>query len=537
MLAITVKQFISAEPHSAVASWRKPMLQVAWDKLTGAIAMRLAKSLKQLAVLMLLVLTAINVSADPTDDLPDFGDSAGALISPAQEKKLGESFMRQVRRYAPVVDDVEVEDYIQQLGESLAQHADYDGDFTFFMIESNVINAFAVPGGFIGFHTGLILNSKSESEVASVMAHEIVHITQRHGARGIEAQARDNIPAMAALLGAIVLTAIDPQAGIGALTAVQAAQVQKQINFTRGNEREADRIGIKLMHEAGYNTRSMADFFQRLQVANRYTDPKHIPEILRTHPVTVNRISEARERAEQMDNNNVRDDSFEYKIVWHKLNVAAASDPGQAKDYYARLLENGDFKHESIARYGYVLALTEAGDVNNARIEAAKLLASDPGVISFRLAAARVEQRGNDFNAALDHFRTAYEMDPTSRAAVYGYANMLTLADQPEASRKLLRNYGVGNRQDPKFYALIAEAENRMGAKAKSHFSLAEYYRIVGELNLASVQLRLAQSSPDVTNYELHRIDARLDEVNKEMIELRTSLKQREKERDQRRGR
>ena len=475
------------------------------------------------------------VHADPTEDLPDFGDSAGALISPAQEKKLGESFMRQVRRYAPVVDDEEVEDYIQQLGQSLAEHADYDGDFTFFVIDSRVINAFAVPGGFVGFHTGLILNSKSESEVASVMAHEIVHITQRHGARGIEAQARNNIPAMAALLGAVLLTAIDPQAGIGALTAVQAAQVQKQINFTRGNEREADRIGIKLLHEAGYNTQSMADFFQRLQIANRYTDPKHIPEILRTHPVTVNRISEARERAERMDNSHIRDDSFEYKIVWHKLNVKAANDPAQAKYFYAKLLADGNFKQESIARYGYVLALTEAGDINDARIEVAKLLASDPGVISFRLAAARVEQRADDFPAALKHYRAAYEMDPTSRAAVYGYANMLTLAGEPQKARKLLKSYGVGNRQDPKYYKLIAEAETRMGARAKSHFSLAEYYRIVGELNLAAVQLRLAQKAPDVTNYELHRIDARLDEVNKEMIELKTSLKEREEEREQRR--
>ena len=473
--------------------------------------------------------------ADPADDLPDFGDSAGAIISPAQERKLGESFMRQIRRYAPVVDDEEVEDYIEQLGQSLAKHVDYDGDFTFFMIDARPINAFAVPGGFIGFHTGLILNSKGESEVASVMAHEISHITQRHGARGIEAQARGNIPAMAALLGAMVLLAVDPQAGIGAITAVQAAQIQKRINFTRGNEREADRLGIKLLHEAGYNTKSMAEFFQRLQTASRYTDPKHIPEILRTHPVTTNRISEAKERAEQLDNGTVRDDSFEYQIVWHKLNVAAADDPAVAKQYYTRILSTGDYKHEPIARYGYVLALTEAGDVNEARVEAAKLLGSDPGVISFRLAAGRVEQRANDNEAALRHFKTAYEMDPTSRAAAYSYANMLTLAGQAEASRKLLRDYGVGDRQDPKFYKLLAEAETRMGAEAKSHFSLAEYYRIVGELNLAAVQLRLAQKAPDVTNYERHRIDARLDDVNEEMLKLKKSLKEREKDEQERR--
>lgn len=523
--------------HALLQSGQMPeqLAKAELDPYRAKFANMPARVLFSCLILFLLSFQTPQTAADPSDDLPDFGDSAGAIISPAQEKKLGESFMRQVRRYAPVVDDEEVEDYIQQLGDSLAKHVEYDGEFSFFMIDSRVINAFAVPGGFIGFHTGLILNSKGESEVASVMAHEISHITQRHGARGIEAQARGNIPAMAALLGAMVLLAVDPQAGIGAITAVQAAQVQKQINFTRGNEREADRLGIKLLNEAGYDTRSMADFFQRLQTANRYTDPKHIPEILRTHPVTTNRISEAKQRAEQLDHSNVRDDSFEYKIVWHKLNVAAANDPAIAKQYYTRLLATGDYQHASIARYGYVLALTEAGDVNDARIEAAKLLASDPGVLSFRLAAARVEQRASDDAAALAHFKTAYQMDPTSRAAVYGYANMLTLAGQPEESRKLLRDYGVGDRQDPKFYKLIAEAETRMGAKSKSHFSLAEYYRIVGELNLSAVQLRLAQQAPDVTNYERHRIDARLDEVNEEMLKLRKSLKEREKDEEARR--
>ena len=269
---------------------------------------------------------------------------------------------------------------------------------------------------------------------------------------------------MAALLGAVVLAAINPDAGLGVLTAVQAAQVQKQINFTRGNEREADRIGIQLLHKAGYETEAMADFFQRLQTANRYNDPKYIPEILRTHPVTVNRISEARERAEQLPQDDSQGKTASPTISCApKLSVAAARDPAIAKQVFKNRLQAATFAEEALARYGYVLALTEAGDFAEARVEVDKLISASPGVISFRLAAGRVEQRAGDYNAALEHFKFAYEMDPTSRAATYGYANSLTLAGQPEAARKLLRSYAAGSRQDPKFFKLIAEAETKMG--------------------------------------------------------------------------
>ena len=294
------------------------------------------------------------------DELPDFGDSAGAIISPEQEKQLGEGFMRQMRRYAPVVTDEEVEDYVQKLGMSLGELSGYYGEFTFFMLDARGINAFAVPGGFIGIHTALILESHGESEVASVLAHEIVHITQRHTARMIEAQQRMNIPRMAAMLGALAVMAMNPEAGMGALTAVRALSAQGQINFTRANEREADRIGIQLLHEAGYNTHAMADFFQRLQTASRYTDPAFIPEILRTHPVTVNRISEAKERALRLGDAPVREDSYEFHLIRTKLDVRSARDPVAAKRFYERALREGTAAHESIARYGYILALTAA---------------------------------------------------------------------------------------------------------------------------------------------------------------------------------
>lgn len=469
------------------------------------------------------------------DDLPDFADSAGAIISPEQEKQLGEGFMRQMRRYAPVVTDEEIEDYIQKLGMSLGKLSGYYGDFTFFMLDARGINAFAVPGGFIGVHTALILESDNESEVASVLAHEIVHLTQRHTARMIEEQQRTSIPRMAALLGAIALTAMNPEAGMGALMGVQALTVQNQINFTRANEREADRIGIQLLYEAGYDTYAMADFFQRLQTASRYTDPDFIPEILRTHPVTVNRISEARERAERLGKAPIHEDSYEYYLVKTKLAVRSAEDPLPVKRFYETVLRDGTFVNEGVARYGYVLALTEAGDYDAARIEVAKLMLESPNILAFRLAAGQLELRAGNVPGALEHYAQAYRDDPESRAAVYGYAHMLNLAGKPQEAKKMLRDYRATTRRDPRFFKLLAEAENGLGQTANSHFSLSEYYRSLGELHLAVQQLRLAQKTPDISNYQRLRIDARMDEINDEISQLEQGTAGRERERQERR--
>ena len=470
-------------------------------------------------------------------ELPEIGDSAGSIISPEQERQLGQATMRQVRRMAPLVTDEEVEDYMQKLGMELGKHSNYYGDFHFFVIESPVINAFAVPGGYIGMHTGLILGSKSESEVASVLAHEISHLTQRHGARMIEAASNMSIPSMAAFLGAILVAAVAPQAGMGVLAGVAAAQQQYQINFTRANEKEADRIGIELLNKSGFRTLAMADFFDRLQLANRYSDPKMIPEYLRTHPVTVNRIAEARERAERMNDKVVREDSYEYHLIWHKLNVMGAQDPVQAKNYYETTLRDGSFKNESAARYGYTLALIEARDFDRARIELGKLMLEAPRIPAFRLAEAKLEQEAGNTRQALLLLKKLLADEPESRAAAYTYVSLLNQTGQPEIAKRVLRDFGVADERDPRFYKLLAEAEQGLGDQANSHYNLAEYYRSVGELELAFEQLRLAQIVPDLSHYQRLRIDARIDEIEKDLNRLdRDRAKRREREERRQQG-
>ena len=451
--------------------------------------------------------------AQESIELPDIGDSAGSVISQEQERKIGEDFMRQARRFAPIVDDEEVEDYIQELGESMSDLTNYFGDFNFMVIDSPQINAFAVPGGFVAFYVGLILQTESEAELASVMAHEISHVTQRHGARMLEAASQLNVPMIAATIGAIALAIANPQAGSAALMATQAAAAQYQINFTRGNEKEADNIGLRLMSDAGYDTQKMAVFFERMQHANRFSDPKHIPEYLRTHPITINRIAEARGRAESVKPSIVREDSYKYYLIKTKLLVRSARDPVLARQHFQEVLRNADYSNEELARYGYALALTESGDFEQARIMLLKLMTDYPTVVPFHIAAGQLERRAFDFNASLERFEAAFELEPENRAAVYGYINALLLVERAEEAKALLRKYGLADRRDPKFYKFLAEAETKLGEKANSHHSLAEYYMSVGEFPHAAEQLRLARATPGLSNYQRQKIVARLEDV------------------------
>ena len=474
------------------------------------------------SIVILIAALGVYPSSRAADaiELPEIGDSAGAIISPEQEHRLGEEYMRQIRRQAPIVTDDEVEDYIQTLGTSLSKYTNYELGFHFFMLQSSVINAFALPGGYVAVHSGLMLETTNESELASVIGHEISHVTQRHGARMIEEASHMSAPMIASMVAGLALMAINPQAGAGALLAGQAAAQQMQINFTRANEKEADALGIRLMTQANYDTQMMASFFERMQRASRYTDPSYIPEYLRTHPITINRIAEARNRAAQIKQAGVLQDSLNYHLVKARLRVMGEPDPMQAVRYFQDALARHDEEREDASHYGYALALTEAGDFDKARRELAKLLVAYPNLIAFHLAAGRVEQRATLFAAALPYFAKAYQLEPESRAAVYGYVSALLLVDRAQEAKDLLGSYGLSDRRDPKFYKLLADAQDHLGEAPEAHGSLAEYYYGVGEFPYAAEQLRIARESPGLNNYQRQKIVARLEEVENTLQRL-----------------
>jgi predicted Zn-dependent protease len=450
--------------------------------------------------------------------LPEIGSPAGAVLSPADEKRLGEAFMREIRIRLPVVDDPEVTEYAQSLGYRLVSHSDNATTrFTFFVLADPAINAFAAPGGFIGINSGLLLAAESESELAAVLAHEIAHVTQRHIARSIQMAEAATLPALAGMLAALVIGTQSADAGAAAAAAVTAGQAQQQINFTRENEREADRVGMTLLHEAGFEPRSMPAFFERLQQSFRYYSQP--PEFLSTHPVTVSRIADTRNRAEQYAS-GAQQDSIRYQMVREKLRVGTATDPKLAVRHYQEALERAPKPAPVAVRYGYALALLKARHATEARQVLTELVEATNGEqVPIRAALAESELAAGNTNTALQLYSEALRLYPDSPILTQGYVSALISTGQAETALNVLDAYGRYRPPDAATYKLFAQAYEQTGQSAHGHLALAEYFYLNGRLDEAMQQLRLGrQQSPDEF-YQRARIEARLEEIKTEQAE------------------
>src|SRR6185503_15912980 len=291
--------------------------------------------------------------------LPDLGDAGGGELSLQAERRLGEQVMRDIRLDPSYLDDPEISEYLNALGARLvAASPGARQDFEFFAVRDNSINAFALPGGFVGVNTGLISASDNESEIASVLAHEIAHVTQRHIARQIGIQKQMQTPMMIAMAAAILLGRSRPDLAQGAAIATQGAAIQSQLSFSRDFEREADRIGFQTLMGAGFDVRAMGVFFEKMQRYTRILDSGAVPTYLRSHPVTTERIADAQSRAEgQPFRQSV--DSLEYHLVRAKVR-AEAVDPRDAVKLFTDAVNDRRFAHEPGARYGLAVAYLRA---------------------------------------------------------------------------------------------------------------------------------------------------------------------------------
>ena len=296
------------------------------------------QKIRKVFAFLFIMLPNVLFAANENISLPDFGDSAGSVISPSYERRLGQMFLKQVRHFSRIIDDPEVESYIQALGYNLSSHSDNtEQPFTFFMIDNPVSNAFAGPGGMIGINSGVILNSESESEFAGVVAHEIAHVTQRHLARTFEEAKKFSLPTAAAMIGALIIATQDPAAGQAAITGIAGFNVQNQINFTRENEEEADRIGISLLAKSDYDPRGMPAFFERLQKISKFSQ-SNAPDFFRTHPLTTSRIADSRSRAESYPEKKFKN-SHTYELIRYKLLVKTLKTPKEAILFLRNRLE------------------------------------------------------------------------------------------------------------------------------------------------------------------------------------------------------
>ncbi len=440
------------------------------------------------------------------DQLPDFGDSSGALISPVQEQALGEAFMRSVRHQATLVTDPHVNRYIRQLGARLVTNSDSPGyPFTFFVVDDPSVNAFAGPGGRIGVHTGLLLAAENESELAGVMAHEIAHVTQRHLLRAYESAQQLSLPTAAATIAAILLGAAtgSADAGIAAATAVQAGSIQQQLNFTRANEKEADRIGIQTLSRAGIDPFGMPAFFERLYQTTRLYGAASIPEFLSTHPVTTDRIAESIDRAGKLANQKQRD-SLEFELTKVRLAVLQSREPGQ-------LLRGLGEYSGTAQRYGQALADWRTGKKSRARKQLSELRQTDPDRILYRTTLARMLMDDGRIKEGLALFEDTLRLYPGDLVAGQYYAEALLLAGKAKEARDviltLLRHEQA---RTPAIYRLWARATSISGPAWETRFASAELYFMNGNLTLSIDQLEQALQLKTLNDYDRARIQARL---------------------------
>ncbi|HVB48640.1 MAG TPA: M48 family metalloprotease [Burkholderiales bacterium] len=474
---------------------------------------------------LLLVLVLVAVPRAYAGGLPDLGDPASAVLSPRLERHIGEQAAREIRSAPSYIDDPEIIDYLDTIGNRLvaAMPSPYP-EFQFLPIRNSEINAFAMPGGFVGVNSGLIMATDNESELAAVLAHEITHVTQNHIARMLTAQQRLQLPTMLALAAAIIAGRSRPDLAVGAAAAAQGGVVQSQLAYSREFEREADRIGFERLVKAGFDPRAMGQFFEKLQSYTRLSQDGSIPAWLQDHPLTPERIADAENRAADYPYRQ-HVDSVEYGLVRTKLR-AEEHDPRDAVSRFSSALSDGRYANEADARYGLVVALLRADQPRQAEAALAKLRVTGVASPMIETLAARVAQARSDRGGALELLKRAHANYPYSRILFYAYAGALEDGGQ---NAQALKVAGAGLQlypHDARLYGLKAKAYAALGKGLLQHQAQAEVYYLEGSLPAAIEQLQLARAAGDGSFYDLSMIDARLRDLRAERKEEQKDDKQ-----------
>lgn len=443
--------------------------------------------------------------------LPDIGDPAREYLGSNEEDELGYGIYQELLAGGYIVQDPFLNEYIDSVGQRIATHAPRDGGrFTFFLINDPSINAFALPGGFIGVHTGLLIVTRTESELAGVLGHEAAHVTQLHIARRFAYQHQMRIPNIAATIAAALVAS---QAGGDAAAAVAGASAlgtQGEINFTRTNEYEADRVGTNYLVQSGFDPNGMPDFFERLAQSSRLQGGSGVPEFLRTHPVETNRIAEARARIAKLSGKKAPRSGLQYYLAKARTVALSTRDPDSMADSFIRRLEQGKYQNASADRYGLAICLRRARRLDEAAQQIDQLLQNTPESLAYLIEAAEIAISRNDGETARSMFETAERLYPGDYRLAVSYGDALVKSGQ---NRKALHVLRPALRRDPSYsdaYALYARAALQSGMIADSHAHMAIFYDLRGQPQLAQQQLRLGLQDPQLTPYQRSRMEAHM---------------------------
>ncbi|MGH8447508.1 MAG: M48 family metalloprotease [Solimonas sp.] len=443
-------------------------------------------------------------------DLPQIGEPADNTLSPAQEKALGGRVMAELYRDGYTIEDPELIDYVNAIGYQLAgASSTRPPPLTIFVVQDPRINAFALPGGFIGVNAGTLLASDNESELAGVMGHELAHVTQRHIARTAEDTQVGTIATWLAVIAAIIAGSADPDVVMGALAIGQGINYQRQVSYTRAHEQEADRIGIQTMSGAGYDPNGMATFFGKLQQQSRLYG-NGIPEILLTHPLSTNRMAEAQARAAEMPKIK-HEDSIEFGLMRARSRVLSAEMPGEALDYFGGEIRAGRDSVEN--RYGLAFAQQEQSQIPVAMQTLAPLVERFPKQANIQLLNADLLAQSGRRELALDAYRRVLQLYPRYAPAILDYADALMNAGQPDAARQYLLSHDQSQGTQMATYKLLAQAARESGNLAESAYQMGTYLFMRGDAGGSLAQLDAGLRLPNLTAQERARLVAKRSEV------------------------
>jgi predicted Zn-dependent protease len=450
-------------------------------------------------------------------DLPDLGDSSSASMSLTDEVKIGKDVVNSMRADNEISDDAEITAYLNELGGRIAAHVEApDLHFHYYLVPDPTINAFALPGGFVGVNSGLVLTTQSEAELASVLGHETAHVAQHHIARMQAGNGVNQLVVLAAILaGALAAKSGNGQVGIGAVNAGIGLSIQNQLSFSRDFEREADRFGQQYMYAAGYDPHAMPDFFQRMQQANRNNDNNAFA-FLRTHPVTVERISEAQNRAQNL-HSRMRADSTGYLLAREKIRFQTQG-ADEAAHYYQTALARRQFLNEGAVWYGLALCRLAQQDIPKAReaIAAAKrLLPSNPMLFTLE---AKIDVAAGDVNGARAAYRAGLTAFPSNRALLLSELDFLLNRGERAAVAARLHDLLEAHPTDPELYRrqarLYADRD-----PLRYHAALGNAFYYEENYSPAMEQFQLASKAPGEDFYLRSSIEARIRELDKQLRE------------------
>ena len=472
--------------------------------------------LRKFLVLLLTAIAPCLLTAQPA--LPSLGDRISGTVSIEQEYALGQQFLTSIRRSAPTIPDPILNAYLESVTYKLASRSQLqDHRLSFVIIDSEALNAFAAPGGIIGVNTGLFLNARTEAEFASVMAHEIAHVSQRHFARGVDEAKNSRIPGMAALLASVIIMApSDASHGTAAIAAVQGHALENQLRFSRSNETEADRVGQDTMFSAGFDPDGMSTLFERLLSINRFG--RRPPEFLLSHPLTEARVSASRGRASRYPSKRYSD-NLEYQIVRARVLGHYATDKANLVLECERLLEDSksEFTREA-NRYALAIAYYENQQFAQASAALAPLLAKDPNRISYAVTQAEILTEQNEPGQAINFLQQHLAINPGNHALTIAYADALIEARSYTAAAEIMERHGLSRPNDFQLWFKLAETQGQAGNISKVHQARAEYFRLIGDYQNARRQFRAAlqiESDNGISPAEEARLKQKIEEVEK----------------------